>query len=152
MPFTKKINKEDLAYLAGLIDGEGYIGLIKRFEKRRKGEPTCYYLPNVSVGMCDREAVDFLNNMFEGTFCITKKASPYRDVYQWTALSVKRVQPLLDAIIPYLKVKKKQAELLLEYIELRKPFINRGGVGRGHTTFSGLEEALYIQIKQLNHK
>jgi len=111
---------EELAYIAGLVDGEGYIGLVKVTETRRIFRTTYCYLPTIRISMCDREGIDFIDRLFKGNIWFHQKQKGWRDQWEWSAKGKKRVAEILKAILPYLKIKKRQAEVLIEFVNERE--------------------------------
>lgn len=107
------ISKIDRAYIAGLIDGEGSIHMTR---KEKYG--TFYAF--VTVGMSDKAVIEWLankfgNKMIESLYPIKgsfkKKPKP---IYR-ISLQGRRARCLCEVLLPYFKVKKKQAEVLMEY-------------------------------------
>ena len=114
------MDERDLAYAAGLIDGEGWIGMRKKKGIRNKGRAYSYAI-GVSVGMANQELPEWLCSMFGGVVCkrLTKQANRH-DSWHWqiehgTALLA------LRSILPYLKLKRPQAELAIQFQEAIKP-------------------------------
>ena len=99
--------KELLAYAAGIIDGEGYIGLIPNSAARNS------FAPKVKVSSTDIRLVIFLKNNFGGHL------DKLRDHHQpnhkksamWTLSNKVNVVPFLKLLLPYLIIKDKQANL-----------------------------------------
>lgn len=92
-----------LAYLAGIIDGEGYIG-IKRMQRR--------YHARVQVGMVERQAIDLLRDTFGGSLTLEALRGRGRDIWRWH-LSGLQAEACLIALQPFLRVKRLQAEAVL---------------------------------------
>ena len=102
------------AYLAGLIDGEGCICITARAGGT--------YSSFVQVAMCNPSAILFYYKLTSlGSICIAKNRNNYlaRDTTVWT-VQTRDGAKLLIEILPYLIVKKQQAELYLESVEHRK--------------------------------
>ena len=101
----------DLAYLAGFIDGDGCIlaQLVRRTGYKYK------YQVKVSVTMYQKSVRHWflleLQNEIGGN--IRQKESGMSEL---TVISDEKVKALLIRILPYLRMKKKTAELLLEII------------------------------------
>jgi hypothetical protein len=107
------IPKIERAYIAGLIDGEGSIHIT------RKAKNGTFYA-FVTVRMSDYGVIKWLADKFEnkvvdnnypkqGSFNTKPKT-----IYGIT-LQGRRAALLCEILLPYLKVKVKQAKLLLEY-------------------------------------
>ena len=107
------ISKIDRAYIAGLIDGEGSIHMT------RKVKYGTYYA-FITVGMSDKGVIEWLANQFgnKATECLYMKKGSFKKtpkpIYR-ISLQGRRACLLCEILLPYLKVKKKQAEVLMEY-------------------------------------
>ena len=56
---------EDLAYIAGIVDGEGSISLHRyRYTPKAKFESI---LPRVDITMVDKEAISLISSIFDGS-------------------------------------------------------------------------------------
>ncbi|HEB13723.1 MAG TPA: hypothetical protein ENI13_01950, partial [candidate division CPR3 bacterium] len=53
------VTTEDLAYMAGVIDSDGYIGIVKQSETRRK-HTTEYFRTVITVSQVQLEAIELL--------------------------------------------------------------------------------------------
>lgn len=111
----KKYGNTRIAYLAGIIDGEGsiYIGNFSCNPKTK--EP--YYQTNIQVTNTDIALIDWLRKVFGGLVTHrTPKQTPSnsrKDVYTWT-ISGERLTHICELILPYLICKRKQAEIMLK--------------------------------------
>lgn len=106
-------------YLAGLIDGEGYLGLIP---SRVKGLKNQSFEPVIKIGMTG-ESILMLFNQLQATHGghIEKRrllTKGNRDAYTYSLKSRKKVLALLEQIHPYLLVKKSQSKLLMVFCSL----------------------------------
>lgn len=105
-----------IAYLAGLIDGEGclYIGHVKQ---GKYGNGLQWH-SMLKITSCDEELIIWLENIFGGSkdsrYRWTSKKKFTRPVYNWQATG-----PMLDYILPlvkpYLIIKKKQCDVMISY-------------------------------------
>lgn len=138
-------DKELFAYTAGLVDGEGYIGLIPHSVTKNS------YSPKVKVASTTIELVEFLHNNFGGHLDKMRIYSqPNRKMSaMWTLSNGINVGPFLKKLLPYLKVKNKQADLILEYIE-KYPYKKMRQKDKGNIILKRLE--IYKQIRLLNHR
>lgn len=91
----------DLAYIAGLIDGEGCIGVYHNKVYNS-------YQLRVQIEMCDEEGLNLVNSLFHGRWYYKTYRPPRRPTTTWMALG-SHGELLLRQIIPFLRVKKKQA-------------------------------------------
>lgn len=103
----------DLAYAAGLIDGEGSIVIAKQ-KARNYHDGYCYRLL-VQIGMCDATAPMWMHSIFSGS-CkgYDRPEVTCKRVYRWQ-LADRRASDLLVMLLPYLKTKRIQAELAIEF-------------------------------------
>lgn len=92
----------DLAYLAGIIDGEGTI------LHQAAGRSTPIW--TVKFNMTDRPLVEWVHS-FGGTFNVRPPAKPgHKEQYAWAVNRQLDVLTFLEAILPYLRVKRARAE------------------------------------------
>lgn len=108
---------KDLAYTAGIIDGEGCIRLRRVLGKGRK-KP--YFGVSVEVSNTNEWLTKWLQFNFGGGVF---KKKPYklnaRDAWTWRVVT-KEAATFLEAVLPYLKLKRPQAELALLFSKTRK--------------------------------
>ena len=106
-----------LAYLAGIIDGEGCIGIYGYREHWANGRT---FRIDVRVGMGEPHAVVLLRQTFGGSICSRKNLpkGATKPSYQWN-VSNKLAVACLKLLVPFLRVKKAQADLVLEFAKTR---------------------------------
>lgn len=92
-----RMRVSEKAYAAGIIDGEGCI------TGNRSGL-------RVVVSTTTVEMVEWLEERFGGAICTMRKQPPRRDQWQWSIYG-RNASRFLDTILPYLVVKRDQAEL-----------------------------------------
>lgn len=156
------VKPEILAYLAGIVDGDGTFYIDKMIPKR----PDCknpLYQERFRIKIASKEVVELFKKVFKkGSIMVEGKL--YQSKAQ-TQAGIRRNKKLYiyDAVDkvaatiayylqPYLIIKKRQAEIL---IELRKNKVL--GMGRYRKQFGGIpkedlefRERLYLEIKYLN--
>ena len=137
-----RVNKIDLSYIAGIMDGEGYIGIVRQREYRRRKH--CFtYSPRILIRMCDKEAIDFISKRFTGFF--SNKEGIQNGFGIGSGLESFR---FLKAIIPYLKIKRKQAEIILKFIQRRIKSIRSFP---GQKVYVDRDHRDYWQVRKLNN-
>lgn len=141
---VKPLSVEDRCYIAGLIDGDGTISL---FRIRNARYPNSYHLrPHVQVANTKKDIVLWLKET-TGVGCVSyhrAKKEHYRDYWSWDVYTLVDVKSLLEAILPYLKVRKKQAKLLIDFCKSRL---------EGHKQKNTPEEIkIYETLKNLNQR
>ena len=112
MPTLSKLQS---AYLAGLIDGEGYIGILKVKKGDKKDWSSLrdiHYVPVIKVAMTNKDIIQWLYRSFGGTFETRKPHHNAKESYCWS-MRKHQVIDFLKYIHPYSKVKKEQIKTLL---------------------------------------
>lgn len=145
------------AWLAGFIDGEGFIGItFQRKKENSQQSATPRYHPYLIVTNNDKSSILHVKSLIgEGKiYQVRAKNSrfPY-PAYQYKLTKMGDLNELLIEIRPYFIIKRKQCDLLLEYCNLRKERKIVSGYGsRGKTSFSAEEEAVYQRLLKLNKR
>lgn len=137
----------DEGYLAGLIDGEGCIDLHRRRASKRTEQFEFYYVLRIRISNTAKGLIDWLTIRFGGHSSEQKaKSKKWKKGYIWSIYGAKAKEILLKAL-PYLKVKKKQAELALVF---------QSTITYGPLALKGeiveLRKTLYEEMKKLNRK
>ncbi len=109
-PACRELLITDAAYIAGLIDGEGCIGI----SYRRRTNRAARFQPCVAINITDRDVLRWMAEITGlgavlGPFIPgARRAETYRwSIFSWSAAS------LLIQICPFLKIKRANAELLI---------------------------------------
>lgn len=100
------MTETDLAYIAGLFDGEGCVLVAKA--ARTNGKQ--YYTLLTNISNKDLRCLRFSQERFGGRINVQRSSQ----VGRW-ALTSNRAARFLKAILPYLVIKKDQAEKAIEY-------------------------------------
>jgi hypothetical protein len=117
----------DLAYAAGVVDSDGYIGVLRsRGGKEHKAAGwQCSYMPRVAVKQVTPQALDLLHELFGGHRYDGKPTTGRgRPLMGWAVHSAMAVRTC-QALLPYLRIKREQA---LNAIEVGR--INTSGQRR----------------------
>lgn len=141
-----EIGKIKMAYVAGIMDGDGSFSIIKH-----KTVANPLYYPFLQFVSWKKEVIDLLKSEFGGSVtktapCIRKDGSLGHIMYRWRIRSHDNVRPVLDKIIPFLKIKAERALFLLRFIE-ETPFV------RGKRLSSDMlieKERAYVRMIQSN--
>lgn len=140
------MSKLTASYLAGFIDGEGYFGIYPV----RQGK---HFISCVKVANTNKEIIEWLHSSFGGFFYTRHFQSKSKDAHTWT-LTDKRVVPFIEKIVPYLKIKRPQAELVLKREKLKLKLKNMGerkGMVYPVNILKEIENC-YLEIRKLNHR
>lgn len=107
-----------LAYLAGMIDGDGYITI----NQSRHGS-SMYFGPQVGIAGTRREPHDLAASIWGGKVGVHHPRNGNRPQFQWSRQGSSAV-PIIEAIRPFLLVKREQADLALELWHLTEDMRN----------------------------
>lgn len=145
------MKQTDLAYTAGIIDGEGCISVTRNTKGIKKAlRAKASYCIYVAVSMTDFEVPAWLHFTFGGSFAEYKASNTkHKKVYRW-GLHSNNAQRFLKLILPYLKTKKRQAELVIELQKLKKPYGTYAPGKFKAMVLQEAEEILANKIYQLN--
>lgn len=114
------------SYLAGIIDGEGSI-FISRINNKKSGN--VWYRLQVSCAMTENSAINLLRKTFTPD---TKqfiyrggREKGYKPSYQWLVTGG-TAKSILKQLLPYLLVKREQAQMGIKFQEWRERLKNTG--------------------------
>jgi hypothetical protein len=134
-------------YLAGIIDGEGWIGICKEKDKRISSG---YRLrPILDIGNTNIEALENIKTLIgEGYIANGQKRERRKEIYM-LRLSPNTMRWLLPEIVDVMKIKQKQAILMIEFLKL-----NKGSLQYKYRPKEDLQrmEEIYYELKKLNKK
>jgi len=113
---TNRVTNEAIAYLAGLFDGEGSINIFKQSNK--KDRINSGYFLEISIGNTHKGVLQWVLENFGGR--LTHNAEQYTKrnhrTWRWRASS-NEACAVLKILLPYLIVKREQAQLAIEFQE-----------------------------------
>lgn len=107
IPLKNRLTEPERAYLAGIFDGEGTVGY---YDFRQRHEST------VMITNADPRLMNWLlEKVGYGNVHTVRKAYQRRKhtVHHWRISNKPRVRDFLEAVVPYLIIKRDQAELML---------------------------------------
>ena len=159
----------DLAYIAGIVDGEGYVGIKKSKAYKCQERATPGYHARIQVRMVDESAIQFLSSVLGGWYYPEKPHSTKgKPLFCYQASDEKAAQ-ILRHLLPFLRVKKAQALNVLALRELQsggiqhrtkivgyRNFPNKYGTARQVPNLAFSDEyiqkceSLYLRAKELN--
>lgn len=131
LPTIPPVPETDLAWAAGIIDGEGYIGITRdRCENPASTNKSISYRSDVKVTMCHEATIAKLRSIF-AIGCATRTVVPrnpkHSRQFTWQVRSL-QAQAVLVAIRPYLVTKADDADTVLEFCNLPHSRTGRGGL------------------------
>ncbi len=138
----------ELAYLAGIFDGEGSVYIGQR-AMRSQGVKTgkTQYVMGAALGMTDPYIPMLLHEEFGGSLLVkrrSEKNSAWQDVHLW-GIDGRAALAFLEVIQPWVRIKKLQVDLAVRFQQRRKTGV--------HLTESqrAVQEAERITMGELNH-
>ncbi len=140
------------AYVAGVIDSDGSIGILRETYAIRRGratQPT--FSERVTIRQIEPEAVDLIHAHFGGCRSVIKgRRERNQQPLQSLQLGDRRAGRLLAAVLPYLRIKRRQAELCLEMRDLKGASRRaRFAYGRGHQGGARRPEAITNEMERV---
>lgn len=139
------MKKTDLAYIAGLMDGEGCIGIYKNRKHSGKGYTYQLY---VSLGQANEWICQYLKFAFGDSITYYNKTRGRQPYWQWSTTTRKALN-LLQQVLPYLKLKRPQAELAIKFQLAKK---HRSEYERKSDSELAIEEAQAILLRGMHIK
>lgn len=117
------MNEMDVAWAAGFIDGEGCIRIETSFANKDRRRPIA--MLRVSCGQSVNRPLEKLEELFGGTLTShPARGLGYGTSYMWS-IAARKAADCLSKLVPYLVVKKRQAELALEFQLILRPRSDR---------------------------
>jgi hypothetical protein len=115
-----KATDVQLAYLAGLIDGEGCIGLhIATNNPQRRINPR--FQCSLVVTNTHKELLEQLQAVFGGNIFPRKKQKEHhKQCWKWDAQDLGAYE-VCKAVLPYLVIKRRQAEAVVKFYDEMGP-------------------------------
>ena len=107
------------AYLAGIIDVDGYIFIGRANKYRGKDQPASYsYIPTIGISSTSLVVPD----LFQETFPARRREFHPRDTqftgWHWWEAQYESARRPLISLTPFLRIKRPQAELVLSLLDL----------------------------------
>ena len=149
-----KLNTAQKAYLAGLLDGEGRIGIDRKKPKHSNGCRRDSFVGTIRITNTYLECLEWIKKTVHVGSVIRagKKKKGNKQAYEYRANTLQAVS-ILKQVTPYLIIKQKQANILLQLAELRYDqkgkFKGRNGITNEQWQ---RQEKLYNQLAALNKK
>jgi len=146
------LSEAEKGYLAGIIDGEGTI-TISEVRSRKEHE----YRPEIIITNTSDKLINHIINLLKKSgldyFYVPnkqnkklKRRKPLREV---RITSHARVLAFLQMLLPYLILKRRQADIVINFIRSR---IKRGISGKGWSPYNDYEINLVREIRELNRR
>ncbi len=106
------ITDTEAAYLAGVLDSDGHIGVVRRTRKSTR-QDYVYLRAIVQIGQSKKPIITWVSEVCGGSVTLHNQRGIwnlrfYAGTLRW----------LLPRVYPYLVLKRRQAELVMEFMEL----------------------------------
>jgi len=145
------LSTEDLGWLGGILDGEGCISLTRR----PRAHGVMNYKPYVVISNSDPFLIEEIASLLRalGIGHWVQWRRPHRGTMAKkmmgiiTVAGLRRCEKALALLTPYIRGKKREAELVAEWIT-RRLAINPGKNG----TYSEKDDWYYTEIRRLKDK
>lgn len=147
-----QVPQTDLAWLAGIVDGEGTVGLSRT---NSKSLPVPYLRPHFQIANTDLRILNHAADIVcavtgkrVSKFVVTNKGIKNQRIgYRLAVHTQWEMLLLLPALIPHLVAKKEQAQLAFEFSARR-----RGRNSYSWYEFKEADEAAYTRCLNLNRR
>jgi len=146
------ISPYDIAYLAGLFDGEGCVRLavINRGKEQKRGQNRSVYL-GVEIGNTYEPILHWLKDNFGGHVYKVKRSNlKYSQMWSWH-LHGDSLKLLISLILPYSRIKKEELSLLLIAVNMKRGPSNKMHPESYYDKIEELAENV-LQAREANHQ
>lgn len=137
---------EESAYVAGFVDGEGCISIVKR-KPYRSCKSTTYAL-SFMITNTNLNVLKYIQSLLGVGTIIKKDTTKYpkwKSCYNYQVCSEQALE-VLKVIEPHLVLKKEQAQLAIKYQS--EPSENNGKNGNS-IEYTSKQEEYYLQMRAL---
>jgi hypothetical protein len=142
----------NLAWLAGIADGEGHLSL--KSYRGRQGQPCVQGV--FTVGNTNLDLMIEVRRIVAGltgekrTLYLQKRHDQAKDLWSIQVLSMRGLKLCCEAMLPYLVAKKRQAEIILEFVQIGRSY---GNIRTGrNVNISQRRHPLLLEIRALNRR
>lgn len=158
-PIKLTMSDSERAYVAGIIDGEGYVGILK-------ARKDVHMRPRVDVENTSELLIDYLaktTGLAKKYKKMRKNSKPnHHQIWSWTVRKFSEIKSLCEAVLPFLVIKRRHTELLLELISLREKSYEKSMeklvrddvgkfIGKPSVEYSQREIQIYQELRALNN-
>src|SRR5258708_5116461 len=107
------------AWMAGFVDGEGCLTVSKQIRKNR---PTPQWRPFITIANTNKESLGIFLKRYGGTLRFNKEKRESKSGVKWSDswtwyCKQTSIKLFCEELLPFLIVKKKQANILLIFID-----------------------------------
>jgi len=106
------IKKATIGYLAGLLDGEGCVTVIK-YKRNDRQNKNDYYALRLTITNTNRDALKLFHDTFKSGYIYAEKRPNCKLIYVWASSATAKNKAILKGLLPYLIIKKDKAKLAI---------------------------------------
>lgn len=126
MGMKRELTQTEVAYLAGILDGEGSISILK-MRMKRKSATYWHYALQIRIASTHLPLIEWIcdlvgGRIYEQTY-VTRVQGNRKRAQHWHIGGRADVAAFLRLVRPYLIVKAEQADLALEFSGLGREFV-----------------------------
>ena len=132
----------DIAYVAGLFDGEGYVDIYQATQSKASKSPSL--MLRVIISQKDGAVMIWLEEKFGGYVRMDRRKDSW--IYRWDIRS-QQAKKFLELILPFLKVKDEQVKLAIEFEEVKGKYLDTLKGSQGFRQLSKNEIGKRMEIK-----
>ena len=111
---STQLSQTDIAYIAGLFDGEGHVDYNQRWEKRTKGTYKVWRV-HCEIAMTDRYVLEWVHEVLElGTVRPKKVPKGKKPQWRWRC-SFREALQFAKLIWPHVQIKLHKIEQILDH-------------------------------------
>ena len=121
------VNQNDIAYMAGLFDGEGSVDYARRWEKRAKGKRYRVWRIIMEIAMTDEAVIRWVHDVLGvgAVKVIDKTKSPsskphYKKQWRWRC-SFREALYVAKLLWPHAQTKLHKLEQIIDHYDTDKP-------------------------------
>jgi hypothetical protein len=148
-PSVRRLSPTEAAYIAGIIDGEGHITAWLNQYRGRMNSRCILGISNANPNLVEY----LLKTIGVGRVSIDKSFRPnminHKKVVRYYAGTMEEILGLLEQVIDYLVIKKRQAELMIRLVKLK--LSRKKTAERKHNTMSE-DNQIIRELLDLNHR
>ena len=98
----------ELGWLAGLLEGEGYFGIIRNHGKLNGDRTKVYLYPRIGVSMTDRDVIERVARFWSGKVSVVKPAGVSKKTSYRTHLFGKRAVRMMRLLRPLMGERRRK--------------------------------------------
>lgn len=141
-----------LAYLAGVIDSEGCMTIQKSVPYlNQQGGCAPSYSERLSVSMKDIEPIRLLSATFHQDYYVYYLHANSNPDYTLIFTSKKAIRAI-KVLLPYLRTKRRQAELLLQFRKYKDGLPLPTSRNPRSPEILQRQEEFYLELQEINHE